>query len=130
MKTMKSLRILSAIAIAALPALAALAGCSQAVGAASHTMGKPPAGGTITTVANVKPLTVKQQPVTLHGTMIEKCPVAGCWFMLRDKTGVIKIDTKNAGFVVSEVPVNTEVTVSGIPAKSGEPRIAASGIRY
>jgi len=127
MKTMKSLRILSAVVIAALPALAALAGCSQAVGAASHTMGKPPAGGTIITVADVKPL---GKAVTLHGTMIEKCPVAGCWFMLRDKTGVIKIDTKNAGFVVSEVPVNTEVTVSGIPAKSGEPRIAASGIRY
>lgn len=108
-------------------ALIVLAGCNGSVSAASHTMGKAPAEGPIVSVADVKPVGA---PVTVHGTMIEKCPVAGCWFMLRDKSGVIKIDTKNAGFVVSEVPVNTDVTVTGIPAKSGERRIAASGMRY
>jgi uncharacterized protein YdeI (BOF family) len=108
-------------------AMVVLAGCNGSVSAAPHTMGKPPAEGPIVAVADVKPLGT---PVTVHGTMIEKCPVAGCWFMLRDKSGVIKIDTKNAGFVVSEVPVNTEVTVTGVPAKSGERRIAASGMRY
>ena len=108
-------------------ALMALAGCNGSVGAASHTMGKPPAEGPIVMVSDVKPL---GKPVTIHGTMTEKCPMAGCWFMLRDKSGVIKVDTKNAGFVVSEVPINTEVTVTGIPAKSGEKRIAASGMRY
>lgn len=108
-------------------ALVLVAGCNGAVGAASRTMGKPPAEGPIVMVSAVKPL---GKPVTVHGTMIEKCPVAGCWFMLRDKSGIIKVDTKNAGFVVSEIPVNTEVTVTGTPAKTGEARIAATGMRY
>ena len=103
-----------------------LTGCNSG----GHTLGAaPPSEGNlaITRVADIK---MTPTPITVHGTMIEKCPVAGCWFMLRDKTGVIKVDTKGAGFVVSEVPVNTEVTVTGVPGETGEKRIAATGIRY
>jgi uncharacterized protein YdeI (BOF family) len=108
-------------------AMVVLAGCNGSDSTPGCTMGKAPADGPIVSVADVKPVGA---PVTVHGTMIEKCPVAGCWFMLRDKSGVIKVDTKNAGFVVSDVPVNTEVTVSGVAAKTGERRIAAIGMRY
>lgn len=69
-------------------------------------------------------------PVIVQGEMIEKCPVAGCWFMLKDKTGVVRVDTKNAGFVISEVPLHTRMTVAGTVTHSGQPGIAASGVRY
>lgn len=71
-------------------------------------------------------------PVTLTGEMIEKCPVAGCWFRLRDRTGVIKVDTKEAGFVVTDVPVHATVTVSGTARREtgGEPYLAATGLRW
>lgn len=62
--------------------------------------------------------------------MTEKCPVAGCWFMLRDKTGIVRVDTKNAGFVVTEVPVHTQMTVTGTVASGTPPGLNATGIRY
>src|SRR3954447_19542788 len=51
--------------------------------------------------------------VTLRGTLTEKCPVAGCWFVLRDQSGVIKVETRDAGFVVVDVPLHASVTVAG-----------------
>ncbi len=63
--------------------------------------------------------------------MIEKCPVAGCWFRLHDDTGTIKIDTKAAGFVVSAVPLETKMSVAGkISDTDGEVIIEATGVRY
>lgn len=69
--------------------------------------------------------------VTLTGVMIEKCPVAGCWFRLRDRTGVIKVDTKMAGFVVVEVPLESTVTVCGnVVTEGDEVVLQATGVRY
>ena len=68
--------------------------------------------------------------VTLHGEMIEKCPVAGCWFKLRDSSGVVRVDTKAAGFVVSDVPLHTQMTVRGKIVPGVQADVAASGIRY
>jgi len=72
----------------------------------------------------------KSQKVTVQGAMIEKCPVAGCWFVLRDKTGTVRVDTKAAGFVVTEIPLNTSLTVSGTVTKGAQPGLAASGLSY
>ncbi len=68
--------------------------------------------------------------VVLTGEMTEKCPIAGCWFMLRDKTGVVRVDTKSAGFVVSDVPVHTHLTVAGKVLAGSEPSLSATGLRY
>lgn len=70
-------------------------------------------------------------PVTLSGRMVEKCPEAGCWFVLKDAETTVKVDTKTAGFVVVDVPLNGQVTVVGRWVKDGNQRIlAASGLRY
>lgn len=69
-------------------------------------------------------------PVVVQGEMTEKCPVAGCWFMLKDSTGVVRVDTKSAGFVVSDVPVHTHITVAGKVTHGAEAGIAATGIRF
>lgn len=69
--------------------------------------------------------------VTVSGTMIEKCPEAGCWFVLQDGSGKARVDTKTAGFVVVEVPLNRVLTVSGSWVTNGtEVILAATGIRY
>ena len=69
--------------------------------------------------------------VTVDGVMIEKCPVAGCWFRLRDGTGVIKVDTKSAGFVVVDVPLKSRVTVAGrVLVEGDEIVIEATGVRF
>jgi uncharacterized protein YdeI (BOF family) len=70
-------------------------------------------------------------PVVVRGTMTQKCPVAGCWFMLRDESGTIKIDTKNGGFVVTDVPLNSTVTAAGILVVNGSERyVDATGVKY
>lgn len=69
--------------------------------------------------------------VTVRGKMIEKCPTAGCWFRIHDDTGVVKVDTKSAGFVVTELPLGTELTVAGKIGHDGdETIIEATGLRY
>jgi len=69
--------------------------------------------------------------ITLQGTMVEKCPQAGCWFRVDDGTGVIKVDTKAAGFVVSSVPLNTNVKVSGkVVTEGSEQQLEATGLLF
>jgi len=104
----------------------AACGCSSA---APHTLGTPV--GSLTPVAvRSLPSQKAAAPVVVEGEMIEKCPVAGCWFVLRDKTGVVRVDTKGGGFVVSEVPLHARVIVAGAVTPGAQPGIAATGVRY
>jgi uncharacterized protein YdeI (BOF family) len=106
--------------------LAALAGCGKPSG---KVLGKAPAGD----VKNIIAVHAGETPpvVTLSGTLVEKCPAAGCWFYLKDSTGMIRVDTKAAGFVVVEVPLQTTVTVSGRLSHAGDETVLeATGLRY
>ncbi len=101
-------------------------GCHKPQGT---VLGKSP-NGEPHTILSARAGTTPPQ-VTVSGAMIEKCPVAGCWFRLRDKTGVIKVDTKSAGFVVVGVPLESRVTVTGkVLADGDDVVIEATGIRY
>ena len=92
-------------------------------------LGKPPKGAP-RTILSVRAGDTPPQ-VTVGGVMIEKCPVAGCWFRLRDPTGTIKIDTKSAGFVVVDVPLQTQVTVAGkVVTEGSDVMLEATGLRY
>jgi uncharacterized protein YdeI (BOF family) len=103
-----------------------LSGCGKSKGT---LLGKDPRGAPQTVLA-VRAGTAPAQ-FTLNGVMIEKCPTAGCWFRLRDSTGEIKVDTKSAGFVVLDVPLETKVTVAGkVVADGQDVQIEATGIRY
>jgi uncharacterized protein YdeI (BOF family) len=109
-----------------LTSLVALTGCGRADG---KVKGMPPKGEPRTVLAvkagDTPPM------VTLRGKLVEKCPVAGCWFRLQDNTGVIKVDTKTAKFVVTDIPLQTTVTVSGkLAQEENEPILQATGLRY
>src|SRR5262249_19803092 len=94
-----------------------------------NVLGKAPSGQVKTIVA----VRAGDTPpaVTVSGRVVEKCPVAGCWFYLQDETGVIKVDTKAAGFVVVNVPLQTTVTVRGkVQAQGDEVTIEGTGLRY
>jgi hypothetical protein len=69
--------------------------------------------------------------MVLRGEMIEKCPTAGCWFILRDGKGTMKIDLAAAGIVAIDVPVHSTVTGGGKTAGSGDSRfLDATGFQY
>lgn len=110
----------------ALFALVFMAGCARSQ---ATVRGSAPEG-TPSLIAAAKTAPAKSN-VTIQGTMVEKCPVAGCWFILRDKTGTIKVDTKNAGFVVLDVPLQTAMTVGGsVTGEGSERMVEAAGLRY
>jgi len=102
------------------------AGCARSGGT---VLGAPP-GHSVKTIADARTAAIST-PITLHGTMTQKCPVAGCWFYIQDPTGSIRVDTKTAGFVVLKVPLREALTVSGkVRRENGDTIIQASGIRY
>ena len=89
-----------------------------------------PIQGAVLQIVRIKE-TAPDESIVVRGAMVEKCPVAGCWFLLRDDTGIIKVDTKNAGFVVVNVPLQTKLVVGGRVRTNGTERlIDATGIRY
>lgn len=101
-------------------------GCAPA---GSHVLGQAP-GEPFANVASLRQ-NAGSQPVTVSGIMVEKCPEAGCWFVLKDASGSIRVDTKTAGFVVVEVPLNRQLTVVGQRITNGtEVLLAATGVRY
>ena len=114
------------IVFCSLICLLLLSGCGQPKGT---VLGKAPSGQPQTVLA-VRAGTAPAKFI-LTGVMIEKCPTAGCWFRLRDSTGVIKVDTKSAGFVVVNVPLETKITVAGkVVAEGNDVQIEATGICY
>jgi uncharacterized protein YdeI (BOF family) len=106
--------------------LLGLLGCHKPRGT---VLGKAPKGEPTSILAIRAGDTPSQ--VTLSGVMVEKCPVAGCWFKLQDSTGTIRVDTKAAGFVVVNVPLAGQVVVAGkIVTDGDEVLLEASGVRY
>lgn len=98
----------------------------------ASTLGVAPDTRRVVAIKEIMTPAASGSPVTLRGTMVEKCPVAACWFRLRDKTGIVKVDVKAANFTVGDVPVNATVTVTGTPTmtKGGEPYLDATGLAY
>ena len=101
-------------------------GCRKPDG---KVLGKPPTGKESSVIA-VRAGDIPPQ-VMIQGVMIEKCPVAGCWFRLRDRTGTIKVDTKAGGFVVVDLPLEIQLTVAGKVVSDGKDIVLeATGLRY
>jgi uncharacterized protein YdeI (BOF family) len=101
-------------------------------GCHAHTdaiLGAAPAAAATATVKQLAQMK-NGTHVTLQGEMVEKCPISGCWFMLKDKTGVVRVDTKASGFVVAAVPLHSNMTVSGEAVAGNQPGLNAAGVRY
>ena len=106
--------------------VAAMISCGRPKG---RVKGAPPKGQQSSVLAVLAGDTASA--VTIQGILVEKCPVAGCWFRLLDDTSLIKVDTKTAGFAVTDIPLKTVLTVSGKVAQEGnETVLEATGLRY
>src|SRR5580704_10809621 len=110
----------------AVAAIVLFSGCG---GQTAKVLGASPEASPTATVKQIAQVS-SGKSVTLRGEMTEKCPVAGCWFMLKDKTGIVRVDTKASGFVVSDVPLHSTLTVTGTVVAGTQPGLAASGVRY
>lgn len=111
---------------ALLTLLLVVTGCNQPQGT---VLGRSPEGVQYNTLAIRAGDTPPE--VVIQGKLVEKCPQAGCWFKVDDGAGIIKVDTKAAGFVVTDIPLETLVTVGGRIVMVGEEQqIEATGLRY
>lgn len=100
-----------------------LIGCSKS---GERVLGAESAVAPIALVSTLKTAT---GPVTLAGTMIDKCPTAACWFHLKDASGIVKIDVALAGFTVSEIPDGAALRVFGSYNKDTG-AVEATGLRW
>lgn len=67
--------------------------------------------------------------VVIEGTIVDKCPTAGCWFKVQDSSGTIMVDTKAAGFVVTDVPLQKKVKVAGkVHHEQNDASLEATGL--
>jgi RecJ-like exonuclease len=71
-----------------------------------QTLGGSPASETLQTT-NIGTLNqdMAGQTVQIEGTIAEECPHTGCWAVIQDDTGRIRIDTNKGGFAL---PLNRE----------------------
>jgi len=65
--------------------------------------------------------------VKVEGKIVEECP-SGCWFNLKDETGVIYIDIMPSGFAIPQ-KVGRQATVEGkVITKEGKLMIIGKGV--
>ena len=54
------------------------------------------------------------QTVRIEGIIDKQCPHTGCWAIVRDDTGTIRIDTQKGGFTLPLRREGSRVTVTGV----------------
>ncbi|MBD3293319.1 MAG: hypothetical protein GF393_10375 [Armatimonadia bacterium] len=71
----------------------------------TETLGAPQASGV--DAVSIGDISEEQvgQTVAIEGTIEQECPHSGCWAVIDDGTGQIRIDTQKGGFAL---PLNRE----------------------
>lgn len=67
------------------------------------------------------------QDVTIEGTIEKECPSTGCWAIVKDDTGQIRIDTQAGGFTLPLRSEGSRIKVQGLVklTASGDVQISA-----
>ena len=78
-----------------------------------------PVGAELATVAigDLDASRVGQQ-VAIEGTIDQECPTSGCWAVIKDDTGVIRIDTERGGFSLPLHREGSRVRIVGTVTKT------------
>lgn len=65
--------------------------------------------------------------VAIEGTIVKECPHTGCWAVIEDSSGQIRIDTKAGGFALPLHREGSKVRIVGkvIEKENGDLEIAA-----
>lgn len=85
--------------------------------------------GEITKIGNILiyPKNYEGKIIRVEGEIMEVCP-SGCWFNLKDETGVIYIDIMPSGFAIPQ-KVGRQATVEGkVITKEGKLMIIGKGV--
>ena len=85
----------------------------------------------IVDIADIEPSHIGQQ-VAIAGTITKECPHTGCWAIIEDATGQIRIDTKAGGFALPLRREGSKVQIVGqvIEKENGDLEIAAQSAEF
>jgi hypothetical protein len=74
-----------------------------------------------------KPGNFDNKTVTVQGQIIRECPT-GCWFEVKENSGIIYIDLNPSGFAIPQ-KVGKIATVEGkVLVRNNQPMIAGTGV--
>ena len=95
-------------------AVAVAAGAWYVLRPQKQTLGSRPAEGTLETtdIGSLKQ-DAAGQTVQIEGTIAEECPHTGCWAIVQDGTGKIRIDTQKGGFALPLKREGSRIRVVG-----------------
>jgi len=84
----------------------------------------------ITEIASIfkNPKQYQAKTVTLKGKIISECPT-GCWFNLKDETGVIYVDLNPSGFAVPQITHKTVKVQGQVVVKRSKAMLIAKGVK-
>ena len=73
---------------------------------------------------------LKGRVVNLEGKIVSQCLSIGCWFLLRDDTGVIPIDLAPSDLsITTKNQIGRNAKVTGMVEKNGDYKIIAQGVK-
>lgn len=77
-------------------------------------------------IGEIGPTHIGQQ-VAIEGTIVKECPHTGCWAVIEDASGQIRIDTNPGGFALPLRREGSQVRIVGkvIEKENGDLEIAA-----
>jgi len=81
----------------------------------AQTLGSQASVAESTQVVDIGTLTEEMvgQTVRIEGTIAKECPHTGCWAVVRDETGEIRIDTQKGGFALPLKREGSRIKVVG-----------------
>ncbi len=84
----------------------------------------------ITKISDIlkKPKSYDQKTLIIEGKIMVECP-AGCWFTLRDDSGVIYVDLGPSGFAIAQHTGDEVLVVGEIVDKKPNPIMIGKGVK-
>ncbi len=92
----------------------------------AEQLGNTDGGAAVVAIGEINPELVGQT-VAIEGTIEQECPHSGCWAVIKDATGSIRIDTQKGGFALPLHREGSHVRVVGavVLTEGGDVEISA-----
>ena len=95
----------------------------------ADTYGQEIANHTVTKIQEIlkKPGNFDNKTVTVQGKIIRECPT-GCWFEVKENSGIIYVDLNPSGFAIPQKVGKTATVEGKVLVRNNQPMIAGTGV--
>ena len=75
-----------------------------------------------------EPANFDGKTVTVQGKIIRECPT-GCWFEVKENSGIIYVDLNPSGFAIPQKVGKTVIVEGKILLRGDQPMLAGTGVK-